>query len=141
MLCQDVMKRNVEFVAEHETVQAAAFKMMNANVGFLPVCDRRGRVRGTITDRDIAIRACAADRRPSETTVGEVMTREVVACRPTDPLHEAERLMGERHKSRLIITDPKGYLRGVISLSDIAVSEENGQAAQTLREVASREVA
>jgi hypothetical protein len=49
--------------------------------------------------------------------------------------------MGERHKSRLVITDAKGYLRGVISLSDIAVREENGLAAQTMREVAAREVA
>ena len=67
------------------------------------------------------------------------MTREVVACRKQDDVHSAEQIMGQRHKSRIMIADEAGRLEGVISLSDIAQREDLRRAAATMREVASRE--
>jgi len=67
------------------------------------------------------------------------MTREVVACRPTDDLAEAEQLMARYRKSRILVTDDEGRLVGVISLSDIAEREDGARAAQTMRAITSRE--
>ena len=62
MLCEELMKREVECVLPHESVQAAARKMVEANIGFLPVCDESGKVLGTLTDRDVTVRLVAAAR-------------------------------------------------------------------------------
>jgi CBS domain-containing protein len=138
MLCEEVMKRGVECISASESVQGAAGRMASANIGFLPVCDGENKVLGTLTDRDLALRVLA-EGKPGTTTVGEVMTREVVACSPTDDLRKAERLMGENHKSRILCCDDDGRLVGVISLSDIAQWEEGSRAAKTLKQVTERE--
>jgi len=68
------------------------------------------------------------------------MTREVVACRPEDDLRQAQQLMGDRCKSRILCTSEAGQLLGVISLSDIAQLDGSVDAVATLRKVSSREV-
>ena len=139
MRCAEIMKRYVQAVSEEDSIKWAAEKMALANVGFLPVCDAAGRVLGAITDRDIAIRAVAKGLPPADCRVGEIMTRQVVACRPDDDLTDAERVMAQHQKSRLLITDAEGNLCGVISLSDIVETEPARRVVKTLREVAARE--
>jgi CBS domain-containing protein len=126
-------------VTANDSVQVAARKMRDENIGFLPVCENGTKVIGTVTDRDIAIRACADDRAASKTRIRDVMTREVVGCRPSDDVAKAEELMSKHHKSRMLCIDEAGKLVGVISLSDIA-KHQTDAAAQTLREVTTREV-
>ncbi|HZA13106.1 MAG TPA: CBS domain-containing protein, partial [Myxococcaceae bacterium] len=138
MRCEEIMKTDVECVSPQDTAQAAAKRMRDENIGFLPVCDQSKKVQGTITDRDLTIRLLA-DGRPATTQVKDVMTREVVAIRPQDDLRKAEELMSKNHKSRIMCVDEGGRLVGVISLSDIAQREEAGRAAQTLRNVSERE--
>jgi len=136
MLCEDIMKTDVESVSPVDTIQDAARKMRDDNVGFLPVCDESRQVLGTITDRDIAIRA-VADAQPVTTPVEDIMTGEVVACSPKDTIDTALQLMAENHKSRIMCLDEEGRLIGVISLSDIA--QLVGDASETLRQVTDRE--
>jgi len=138
MRCEDIMKRDVECIDPTQPVQEAARRMRDAKVGFLPVCDSSKKVLGAITDRDIAIRI-VAEGRPPTTTAADVMTPEVVACRPDDDVTNAEQLMGKRQKSRMIVTDENGRLVGVISLSDIAQVEEGLRASETMRQVTERE--
>ncbi|HEX6272607.1 MAG TPA: CBS domain-containing protein [Polyangiaceae bacterium] len=133
------MKRDIACVTNDDATQMAAARMRADNIGFLPVCDARGRVVGTLTDRDIAIRL-VADNRPTSTPVAEIMTREVVACSPSDDVHRAEQLMGKHKKSRIICIDDDGKPVGVISLSDIAQHESSEQTARTMRRVTMREV-
>lgn len=140
MLAKEIMKRDVERVSPTDTVRTAAARMRDANVGFLPVCDASDKVLGTLTDRDIAIRLVAEDR-PASEPVEQVMTREVVACRPEDDLRVVQERMGAEQKSRILCTDDAGRLLGVISLSDITDHEEADRAAQTMREVTKREAA
>jgi CBS domain-containing protein len=139
VLCGEVMKRDVQSISEQDLVSVAAGKMTRSNLGFLPVCDQYRRVIGTLTDRDIVVRAVANEALPS-TQVRDVMTRKVVSCRPDDDLVTAERFMAQHQVSRLVITDEDGVLAGVISLSDI-VQREPTRAARTLLAVAARESA
>ena len=97
MRCQEIMKREIECIDPAQSVQEAGRRMRDANVGFLPVCNSKGKVLGAITDRDIAIRI-VAEGRPLTTAAADVMTREVVACRPDDDVTDAEQLMGRRQK-------------------------------------------
>jgi CBS domain-containing protein len=138
MRCQDMMKRDVQCVSPGDTVQNAAIRMRDENIGFLPVCDPNRQVLGTVTDRDLALRVLA-EGLPATTRLAEVMTDEVIACRPEDDLRRAEELMARHRKSRIMCVSESGALAGVISLSDIARGEKPARAAQTMRDVSERE--
>jgi CBS domain-containing protein len=136
--CREIMKREIECLSPRETAQAAAARMREQNIGFLPVCDDGMQVLGTVTDRDIAMRI-VAEKLPAGTAVEQIMTREVIACYPQDDIEVAKELMADHRKSRIMCVDDAGALIGVISLSDIAKLEGDG-ASRTLREVSRREV-
>ena len=61
MKCADIMNTNLESLSEKDTIQRAAEIMADAGVGFLPICDQRGRVIGVVTDRDLTVRAIARE--------------------------------------------------------------------------------
>jgi CBS domain-containing protein len=112
--------------------------MRDANVGFLPVCDRDKHVIGTVTDHDLALRVLA-DGLDGATPIEQVLTRECVCCSPEDELTHAAQRMAEEHKSRIMCVDDDGMLIGVISLSDIAQYADGAQASHALREISERE--
>src|SRR5689334_18209245 len=111
MRCEEIMKRDVECVLPVDTAQDAAECMRDENIGFLPVCDESNRVLGTITDRDLAVRVLADARAPS-TAIDEIFSREVISCRPEDDVRQAEELMAQNHKSRVVCLDDEGHLVG-----------------------------
>ena len=53
MKVSDIMSRRVVSVGQDEPVSAAARLLKQTNVGALPVCDDKRRLRGIVTDRDI----------------------------------------------------------------------------------------
>src|SRR5262245_60962594 len=107
MKCADIMKRNVECVFPEDTAQAAAVRMRDGNLGFLPVCDEHERAIGTVTDRDIAVRLVAEGGSPG-CPIGDVMTRDVITCRPEDEVQVAEDLMARHRVARIICVDETG---------------------------------
>lgn len=137
-MCQDVMKSAVKCVSPTTTVEDAAVMMRDEGIGFLPVCDAARRVLGTITDRDITIRAVAS-REATAQPLEKFMTRSIVACRSTDDLAYAQELMSQEKVSRIMCITADGVLEGVISLSDIAQLEDGARASATLRNVSDRE--
>ncbi len=139
MRCEEIMKREPACISPSVSAGEAARRMRNDNIGFLPVCEADKRVLGTLTDRDIAIRL-VAENKSADTPVEEIMTREVIAARPSDDILQAEQLMAKHHKSRMLCIDEQERLVGVISLSDIAHHESGTRSADTLREITTREV-
>lgn len=117
-----------------DSIRDAARLMKAESVGFIPICDRGGKPIGALTDRDIAIRAVAEGRSLDE-PVESVMTKGVVACRIGEDMTEAQRLMRDRKTSRVMVCDADGKLRGVLSLQDVAESESEHEAGQTLQDV------
>jgi|GEM_PF-796996 len=132
MLCAELMKRDVEVCFDTSLVTDAAVAMRDRDVGFLPVCDATGTVLGTLTDRDVVVRGLATHRSPDATFVGDIMTRELVSCRPEDELSVAEDLMIRFQRSRIVCTDASRRIAGVISLSDIADKEQPRDHAGTI---------
>jgi CBS domain-containing protein len=137
--CEDIMKQRLQTVGPEDSIQQAAELMALANVGFLPVCDADRRILGTITDRDIVVRALAKGASPAGCRVGDVMTPEVIACSPDDPVTLAEQFMAQHQVSRIVVTDEDGILAGVISLSDVAERDAPRRVGRTLRAIAARE--
>lgn len=139
MRCQDIMKNNVQCLSPDDSVQTAARRMRDQNVGFLPICGADRKVLGVITDRDITCRL-VADGQPIDTRVEQCMsTQGLAVVAPSDDLSRARELMCTQHVSRVLVCDEGNRLVGVISLSDIATHEEPVSAADTMRRVSARE--
>ena len=138
MRCSDIMKRDVEWIRHDESVLVAARCMRDQGIGILPVCDARRRVVGVVTDRDLALRVCAEGRSAAATLVRDVMTPDVVSCRPGHPLGHAEHLMRQHRISRVFVTDRNAHVVGVVSLSDLVQYEAPARIAQTLGGIAER---
>jgi CBS domain-containing protein len=121
MLVRELMKEPVCVQAE-ETLDAAARKLKNDNIGALPVCQDR-RVIGMLTDRDITMRGVATQRDVSQMTVREAMSAKILFCFEDDQVEQAATTMSENHVHRLAVLDRRDrHLIGVISLSDMGGS-------------------
>lgn len=138
MLCSEVMRRFLLWVSPTDTVQVAARRMRDNNLGLMPVCDVGNHVVGVVTDRDLAVRTCAEDLPAAHTSVAKVMTNDVIACRAGDSVEKAESLMREHHVSRVLVTDDSGGLCGILSLSDLVFYEPSARIGRTLRGIAER---
>jgi len=120
MQIKDVMTSNVEVIHPDAMLQDAAKKMRDLDVGSLPVCDGQ-RLVGTLTDRDIVVRAIAEGRDPTATPVRMAMTSEVIYCFEDQAVEEAAKLMKEEQIRRLPILNRDKRLVGIVSLGDLAV--------------------
>ena len=121
MQVRDLMTRSVETVRKDDSLQEAAGKMKDADAGILPVTNEEGDVIGVLTDRDIVVRVVAEGWNPQELHVSEIMSHDVVTCRPDCPIEDAVNTMRERQIRRLVVTED--HLKntvGVVSLGDIA---------------------
>jgi CBS domain-containing protein/osmotically-inducible protein OsmY len=124
MQLRDVMTRRVESVRPDATLEDAARRMEELDVGVLPVCEG-GRVIGMVTDRDIVIRAVASGREPTRTKVCEILSTGVVVAHEDQDVEEAARLM-QRHQIRRVPVVRDGRkLVGIVSLGDLAVKTDD----------------
>ena len=124
MQLKEIMTRDVEVVHPDATLQEAARKMRDLDVGPIPVSDGT-RLQGMVTDRDIAIRAVAEGRDPASTKVSEVMTPEIVYCFEDQDVDDAVRIMEEKQIRRLLVLNHDKDLVGIVSLGDLAVEGRN----------------
>ena len=129
---RNVMSTDVASIETKDTLQAAAAKMAEINVGSLPVL-RDGHLAGIVTDRDIVVRAIARGAAP-DTAVADAMSDGVVTLTPDMSVDEAARLMSDKQIRRLYVVD-NDSLVGVVSLGDLAVDAEAGEAGEALREI------
>jgi len=111
-------------------LKMAACRMSELDVGILPVTEN-DRLVGIITDRDIAIRGIAEGLGPSA-KVREVMTPEVKYCFSDQEIDEIAENMADIQVRRLPVVDRDKRLVGILSLGDIATSDEIDQAAEAL---------
>ena len=131
----EVMTRGVEVIRPAETLQRAAQRMDELNVGALPVCDGVTLV-GMITDRDITVRATAAGLDPNETPVSDVMTEQTRWCTEEQSIDEVMRQMSDVQIRRLPVLNGAHELVGIVSLGDLAV-RQSGHIDGALREISS----
>ena len=113
-------------VSPSATVLDAALLMNEHRIGAV-VVQEDGRVVGIFTERDILRRVVAERLRPGEVSVGEVMTHEVICCRPEASLNDARTVFMQRRIRHLPVCDEQGELHGVISIGDINAYQLQGQ--------------
>lgn len=137
MFCHEIMKPAIT-CGETEPVEKAAVLMRDREIGFVPIVDAHNHAVGVVTDRDLTLRVLA-EGRPASTPCAAVMTREPIVCRPDDWLHDAEKVLMNARKCRIVVVDSAGLIVGVISLSDIAQAEGRLRVGKVFKEVVQRE--
>ena len=118
MLVREAMTRNVHIASPDQTIIEAAKMMADEDIGCLPVGDD-DRLVGMLTDRDIVVRALAQGR-DGQSTVGEVMSKNVKYCFDDEDMNEVLAHMGEVKIRRVPVVDRSKHLVGVLSLGDAA---------------------
>src|SRR4029453_3923749 len=107
MKLKEFVNARVEMVDPRDTLQRAAEKMGELDIGSLPVCDK-GQLVGIITDRDIQTRGVAKGSDPATMTVGEIMTPEVLSCLEDDEVEDAARIMQKKQgRRKMSYNEPK----------------------------------
>lgn len=124
MQLKEIMTEEVEVIHPDASLKDSATKMKDLDVGVLPVCDGE-RLVGTLTDRDITVRATAEGRDPTKTKVREVMTQEVVYAFEDQDVKEAAQLMEQKQIRRLMVLNRQKRLTGIVSLGDLAVDTKD----------------
>jgi len=120
MKVEEIMSREVKVCALSETLNGAAQLMWENDCGCIPVVEGDSKVVGMLTDRDICMAAYTRGATLHGLHASSAMSRELFACRPGDDLLKAQQIMREHRVRRLPVTDTRGKLVGILSLTDVA---------------------
>ena len=116
---KELMSRDVKVISPDATIQEAAQQMRKGNFGMMPVGEN-DKMIGTISDRDITIRA-VADGKDAGTKVREVMSDGIYWAFEDETVAEAAKIMSEHQIRRLPIVNAEKRLVGIVALGDFAV--------------------
>jgi CBS domain-containing protein len=131
---QDVMTSNPCAIDADQPVSYAAKMMRDEDVGLAPVV-QRGRLIGTLTDRDITVRVVAEGNDPQAVSVREVASTDVVTVDPREDLDEALKLMARHQVRRLPVVDQHGRLVGVVAQADVAEEAKAKKVGELVEEI------
>ena len=105
-------------IGPNETITAAIQKLVENNIGALPVCDVKGTILGIISERDLLKECSQRIKVIGSTKVSDVMTKDIVIGIPEDDLDYVIAIMTQRGIRHLpVMVGPK--LEGIISMRDI----------------------
>ena len=133
---REVMTGGAECVGESETIVEAAKKMAQLNVGALPICGEDNRLKGMLTDRDIAVKVLAQDRDPGSTNAGELGEGKPVTIGADDSVKEALRTMKEHKVRRLPVIDGHDLV-GIVSQGDLATEIDEEEVGDLVEAISS----
>jgi CBS domain-containing protein len=137
MKARDLMTENPECVTENDTIERAAQLMRELNVGMLPVVDDSSsrRLRGVITDRDIATRHVAGGHESGQCRVGDEMSSgELYTVTPDDDDLTVMARMKEAQVRRIPVVENDRVV-GIVAQADLAVRADESKSEQVGRTI------
>jgi CBS domain-containing protein len=118
-------------IAPSESLESAARLLTEKRIGAVVVLDRRGKLCGILSERDI-VRAIA-DKGLAATLamrVEDMMTKEVRTCQPSEPVKDLMKVMTLRRHRHVPVVDASGELVGVVSIGDAVKARLDEQASE-----------
>jgi CBS domain-containing protein len=121
MNCSQIMTENPVCCLPTDAVSHAAHLMRQNDVKVLPVVStwHSKKLIGILADRDLALRVVAEALNAERTTVAEIMTPVVMACREYDDVTSALAVMDQDRLRCIPILDPEDNVVGVVSKADL----------------------
>jgi CBS-domain-containing membrane protein len=148
LTAEDLMSRDVVCIPAHTSLRSAARMLIEAGVSGAPVVDEEGRCLGVLSQTDLT--RSLAQREPDAAPashedeefasdwqigdldslpadeVGRFLTRSTITAALRTPINELAALMYDARVHRVLISDPRGKVVGIVSSLDVlrAVAEE-----------------
>ncbi len=119
MLVRQRMHKELVTVLPSSFVHEAALKMKEHGIGSVLVVEEGWKLKGILTDRDIAMTVAADARDPKTTFVQDIMTTDPVTVNANADIDSALRIMKRANIRRLPVTED-GKLVGLLSSTDVA---------------------
>ncbi|WP_137148322.1 CBS domain-containing protein [Mycolicibacterium sp. CR10] len=116
---RDIMNPEATCVFEHANLIEAAKRMRELGVGALPICGDDDRLVGMLTDRDIVVKAIAADKDLSATSAGQLAQGHVYYVDVNAGVADMLAVM-EKHQVRRVPVIDDHRLVGLVTEADIA---------------------
>jgi CBS domain-containing protein len=104
-------------ISPNATVFEALQLMADKNVGALPVVDN-SRLVGIISERDYARKVILKGRFSKDTSVRDIMTRELLTATSGDSVAECIRVMTEKRVRHLPVLEGTKMI-GIVSIGDV----------------------
>ena len=123
----ELMTKNVTYMPGETPVVEAARAMRERQIGDVLVTDD-GQTTGVVTDRDIVVRAVAADMDPASTPLRQIASTNLLTIDQDAAPADAAQLMREQAVRRLVVTKGDGTLVGILSIGDLAAALDPGSA-------------
>jgi CBS domain-containing protein len=121
MLVRDVLEskgRRVISIDSETTISEAVAKLVQNNIGSLPVLDSSGNLVGVFSERDVLRVIHSRGDGFGRLRVAEVMTVRPITCSLEDDVNDVMGKMSERHIAKVpVLSD--GKLVGVVSVGDV----------------------
>jgi CBS domain-containing protein len=122
--------RTVISILPSETLENAARLLTEKRVGAAVVLDRRGKLVGILSERDV-VRAIADHGNAAlAMRVEDMMTKEVRTCLPSEPVKDLMKMMTLRRHRHVPVVDGTGDLVGVVSIGDAVKARLDEQASE-----------
>lgn len=122
MKVREIMTKNPACCTPDSSLQEVAQMMVEHDCGCIPVVDSHLTMKpvGTITDRDITVRAFAGNQNPLELKASDVMTPHIVSVRPGTSVEQCCDVMENNKIRRVLVVDESGKLSGIVAQADVA---------------------
>lgn len=120
MKVKDVIQQKgseVHSIRPDDSVFTAIKKMSELKIGALLVIED-GRLAGIISERDYRDKVILMGKRSKDTSVSEIMTKQVYKVKSTDEINTCMRIMTDQKIRHLPVVDDDKIV-GVISIGDV----------------------
>jgi CBS domain-containing protein len=116
---RDIMTPGTDCIGENDTIEQAAQRLAELDVGAMPICGEDERLKGMLTDRDIVVKVLAQGKNPSDVRAGELGQGKPVTIGADDSVDEALATMKDHGVRRLPVIDGHDLV-GMVSQADVA---------------------
>ena len=114
---RDIMEKNV-ITIEHDKSSLDASKLLKDKEISFVVITKNDEPIGLVSERDIVRKIAAEDRKPSEVSIDEIMSKNFRGVKPEDDIEMAIQKMLNNNIRRLLVLDNE-KLVGVITQTDL----------------------
>ena len=118
MTVRQFMNKNMISLPATATLREAALKMQEKRIGSI-IIEENQKIKGILTDRDIALSVAAERKDAGSTCVCDIMVQDPITVDADADLDSALRIMNRANVRRLPVLE-NGKLVGVISSADVA---------------------
>ena len=137
MRVTDIMTADPACCTAETTLPEVAQMMKDNDCGEIPVVEdsESRKLVGVVTDRDITVRAVAEGFDVAATSVGDVMSKNVISVPEDTGVSECREQMEDHQIRRMPVVDAQGRVCGIVAQADIARNASSRHTAELVKDV------